>query len=99
MPSDKYNLIMAKATGLICNADLSQDVPYHQTTAAPILASWFYQSLPLLIFICITHMMASVQDLYALVMQTNKYEKKKFQTIWILEYLQETTPFHRFLTF
>jgi len=41
---------MAKATGLIRNVDLSQDVPYHQTTAAPMLASWFYQSLPLLIF-------------------------------------------------
>ena len=53
MPSDKCRLIMAKARGLfssLFNVSLSGDVPFLPTTAAPVHASWLYQSLPLLSF-------------------------------------------------
>ena len=50
MPSVKHISEMAKATGLIFSlifVALSQDVP----AAAPMLASWFNQSLPLFSFV------------------------------------------------
>ena len=50
MPSVKHISEMAKATGLIFSlifVALSQDVP----AAAPTLASWFNQSLPLFSFV------------------------------------------------
>ena len=53
MPSDKCNSIMAVATGLIfhCSMLLVLRHAFLPTTAAPMLASWFYQSLPLFSFV------------------------------------------------
>jgi len=51
MLSDKRNLIMAIDTTLISslfNIALPGDMPFLPTAAAPMLASWFYQSSPLL---------------------------------------------------
>ena len=73
MPSDKRNLIMAIATALISSLfNVALSAP---TTAAPMLASWFYQSSPLFSFVLhsfsltaqvtiySTRIMASVRDL------------------------------------
>jgi len=55
MPLDKRNSIMAVATGLISslfNVASSGDVPFRQLhAAAPVLASWFYQSSLLFFFV------------------------------------------------
>ena len=50
MPSDKRNLIMAVPTGLI-SLLLNFSLHLFTTAAAPTLASWFYQSLPLFSFV------------------------------------------------
>ena len=51
--SDKCNLVMALAADLIFFTDqprmgaTDRDMPFYRTSATPMLASWFYQSLPL----------------------------------------------------
>jgi len=53
MPSDKRNLIMAIATGLISslfNVASFRDVPFHQPQQLQQL-QWFYQKLPLFSFV------------------------------------------------
>ena len=76
MPSDERNLIMAIQLDLFTvQCCFIQRHAFLSTAAAPILASWFYQRLPLFslcsipfslttkVTICGTHVMASVQDL------------------------------------
>ena len=55
--SDKCNLVMALAADLIFFTDqprmgaTDRDMPFYRTSATPMLASWFYQSLPLFFLI------------------------------------------------
>jgi len=50
MHSDKHNSEMVKATGLISSCRFVPRCALSPNAAAPMLASWFYQSLPLLSF-------------------------------------------------
>ena len=54
IPSDKCNSITTKVTGLISSLHVQRHfIPrcaFSPTAAAPMLASWFYQSLPLFSF-------------------------------------------------
>jgi len=86
MPSDKCYSIMAIATGLIFFTKKHCLYVFLPTAAAPMLASWFYQSLPLLSFVLHSFLHYCIGDDLRYMLQCETWRVQSWQGLFLCCY-------------